>query len=150
VSLVFSLIRCAFADKATSENLVSGTEDLQTTLDVCECIQSLQVSSVHAMSSIRRRIDSRNAGVQILAFKVPCHVLAVCPFHMGQLLDSCAKNCGNAFLEELTSKSFVQHIESLLKSRVIIRREFLSLYGPRRTLISERGVNCWNTSRYGD
>ncbi|KAG0328061.1 Vacuolar protein-sorting-associated protein 27, partial [Podila humilis] len=54
-------------DKATSENLPAGTEDLALNLEICDQIRSKQVSSKDAAKALKRRISHKNPNVQLLA-----------------------------------------------------------------------------------
>lgn len=57
-------------EKATSENLVAGSEDLETTLEICDIIQSKRIPSHEAVEIILKRVHSKNPNVQLLAFQV--------------------------------------------------------------------------------
>ena len=59
-------------EKATSENIPFGQEDLVLNLYVCDLIKGKQVNVKDAVKALRRRITHKNGNVQILALKVGC------------------------------------------------------------------------------
>ncbi|KAI1318339.1 Vacuolar protein-sorting-associated protein 27 [Mortierella claussenii] len=88
-------------DKATSENLPAGTEDLAQNLEICDQIRSKQVSSKDAAKALKRRINHKNPNVQLLALG---------------LTDACVKNGGQHFLFEVASRDFIDNMTSILKA----------------------------------
>ncbi|ORY51524.1 hypothetical protein BCR33DRAFT_457792 [Rhizoclosmatium globosum] len=86
------------AEKATSENLPIGTEDMFVNLDIADKIKSKQTPAKYAVASIKRRLLFKNPNVQVLAIK---------------LVDACAKNSGNHFLVEVASKDFMDTLVGL-------------------------------------
>jgi len=58
------------ADKATSELLPAGSEDMALSLEICDQIQSKSVPSKDAMRSLKRRLDHKNPNVQLSALSV--------------------------------------------------------------------------------
>jgi hypothetical protein len=58
------------ADRATSEYLPAGQEDLTLSLDVCDYIRGKQVNPRDAIRALKRRISHRNPNVQMLGLKV--------------------------------------------------------------------------------
>jgi growth factor-regulated tyrosine kinase substrate len=59
-----------FLDRATSEYLPAGQEDLSLNLDVCDEIRSREANAREAARVLKRRIGHRNPNVQLLALKV--------------------------------------------------------------------------------
>ena len=57
-------------EKATSENLPIGTDDIVTNLEIADKIKAKEVSAKSAVASLKRRINHKNPNVQILALKV--------------------------------------------------------------------------------
>ncbi|KAG4301075.1 hypothetical protein PCANB_002605 [Pneumocystis canis] len=105
-------------EKATSENMPAGTEDLTCCLEICDTIRSKSVSSKDAMRSLKRRISHQNPDVQVSVLK---------------LIDLCVKNGGDHFLLEISSREFMDHLVLLLKEN-----EILSQNDTTRTEIHEK------------
>ncbi|KAG0260202.1 Vacuolar protein-sorting-associated protein 27 [Mortierella polycephala] len=103
-------------DKATSESLLAGTDDLALNLEICDQIRSKQVSPKDAAKALKRRIGHKNPNVQLLALG---------------LTDVCVKNGGQHFLLEVASREFVDNLVSILKSpvdcNVEVRNKILAL-----------------------
>ncbi|KAI8621602.1 hypothetical protein BC830DRAFT_1093349 [Chytriomyces sp. MP71] len=85
-------------DKATSENLPIGSEDMVLNLEIADKIKSKNTPANYAAKSIKRRLLFKNPNVQILAMK---------------LADTCAKNSGSHFLVEVASRDFMDTLVSI-------------------------------------
>ncbi|KAG0271413.1 Vacuolar protein-sorting-associated protein 27 [Linnemannia exigua] len=116
-------------DKATSENLPAGTEDLALNLEICDQIRSKQVPPKDATKALKRRISHKNPNVQLLALG---------------LTDVCVKNGGQHFLVEVASRDFIDNLTSILKTpgvNPVVKKKILALIQTwGRLFISKRGL----------
>ncbi|CAO1633233.1 unnamed protein product [Jaminaea pallidilutea] len=92
-------------NKATSELLPAGQEDIALNLEICDQVRAKQVQPKQAMQAIKRRIGDNNPNVVLLALG---------------LTDICIKNGGDHFLEQVASREFMDNLVSVLKKPSIV------------------------------
>ncbi|KAI9261133.1 hypothetical protein BY458DRAFT_576088 [Sporodiniella umbellata] len=102
-------------EKATSELLPAGQENLALNLEISDEIRSKKVNPKDAMRSLKERLSHKNPNVQLATLS---------------LVDTCVKNSGDMFLREVATREFMDSLVSVLKSsacNVDVRDRLLSI-----------------------
>ena len=86
--------------KATSPDLPIGTQDFETQLEISYLIRAQKISPKQYSDAIKKRLQDKNANVQLLALK---------------LTDTLVKNSGVGFIKEMTSKGFVDLLVMIIR-----------------------------------
>ncbi|OBZ85373.1 Vacuolar protein sorting-associated protein 27 [Choanephora cucurbitarum] len=101
-------------EKATSELLPGGQEDLVLNLDISDQIRSKKVNAKDAMRLLKKRLSHANPNVQLATLS---------------LVDTCVKNGGDLFVREIASREFMDELVLILRrdSNPEVRNKILSI-----------------------
>ena len=96
-------------DKATSELLPSGSEDIVLNLVISDQVRLKSVQPKDAMLALKRRLNHKNPNVQLLD-------LSVSTLYWPHTR---VKSGGDHFLVEIASREFMDYLVTALKSPVL-------------------------------
>ncbi|KAI8097589.1 uncharacterized protein BX664DRAFT_326751 [Halteromyces radiatus] len=88
-------------EKATSEFIPSGQENLGLQLDISDQIRSKKVNAKEAMQAMKKRLAHKNPNVQLATLS---------------LIDTCVKNSGDSFVKEIASKEFMDELTTMVRT----------------------------------
>ncbi|XP_013792297.2 hepatocyte growth factor-regulated tyrosine kinase substrate-like [Limulus polyphemus] len=86
-------------EKATSHLLLEP--DWTSILQISDCIRQGDVQPKYALNATKKKLYAQNPHVALYAL---------------QVLESCVKNCGAPFHQEITSRSFMEELRELIKT----------------------------------
>ncbi|ORZ21382.1 hypothetical protein BCR42DRAFT_407451 [Absidia repens] len=113
-------------EKATSEFMPSGQENLALQLDISDDIRSKKVNAKEAMQAMKKRLGHKNPNVQLSTLS---------------LIDTCVKNSGDVYVREIGSREFMDELATM------VRRSNLNIDVKNKVLDS---VQTWGIAAKGN